>query len=96
MKLDKNTNGLYTVRSYKETFGLFLGTLLGSVFGIMGSTGAVLRIVEGSSVTTQKFLNRKTFSMAKRKRLKAMHYDMSKTYPNPIIDQTVNDSNIVM
>ena len=55
INLNENTNGLYTVRIYKETLLLFLGTMLGSVFGIMGSFGGILRIAEESSLHTNKF-----------------------------------------
>ena len=42
-----STTGLITQRELINTWMIFLGTLLGSVFGIMGSITSVMGVVEG-------------------------------------------------
>ena len=42
-----STTGLITQRELINTWIIFLGTLLGSVFGIMGSIASVMGFVEG-------------------------------------------------
>lgn len=48
VNLIKNKDGLYTVRNYKQGLLLFLSTMLGSVFGIMGAFSGIMRFVEGN------------------------------------------------
>ena len=42
-----STTGLITQRVLNNTWLIFVGTLLGSVFGIMGSIATAMRFVEG-------------------------------------------------
>ena len=46
LDLELSSNGLVTQRNLNNTLVLFVGGLLGSVFGLMGSFGAVLGVVE--------------------------------------------------
>ena len=50
----KSSSSLYTLRYLNETFIIAVNALLGSVFGIMGAIGAVMKITEGSYVRYKK------------------------------------------
>ena len=61
LNLIKNADGLYTVRNYKEGLLLFLSSILGSVFGIMGAFSGLMRFVEGNSRIMSKELKKREY-----------------------------------
>ncbi|CAG9320213.1 KEL2_2 [Blepharisma stoltei] len=46
IKFDIGTNGLVTTRNVRQTWIILITTLLGSVFGIMGSIGGIMKLAE--------------------------------------------------
>lgn len=46
MSLNKSSNGLFTIRTKDQTLLLLFNTLIGSVFGVLGAMGSVMRTVE--------------------------------------------------
>ena len=87
MNLLKNSEGLYTTRTYKQTALLFLSTLLGSVFGIMGAINGVMRFFEGNALIVNGLL----IKMNAAQRLKKNR----KNFKNVLRDDT-DDTNISM
>ncbi|CAG9318579.1 unnamed protein product [Blepharisma stoltei] len=57
--LTVSSNGLYTTRDNIQSFGIFISTLLGSVFGIMSSVGAIMKILESYWLTYEQKKNSK-------------------------------------
>lgn len=60
VNLDINNDGLYTERNYKQTFIIFLTTLLGSVFGIMGAFRGIMRTLENSIINLKQKVGKKS------------------------------------
>lgn len=58
VNLDINNDGLYTERNYKQTLILFLTTLLGSVFGIMGAFRGIMRTLENNIINLKQKIGR--------------------------------------
>ncbi|CAG9319092.1 unnamed protein product [Blepharisma stoltei] len=46
IEFDLDNNGLVTARYYNQTWIVFLTTLLGSIFGVMGALGGIMKVVE--------------------------------------------------
>lgn len=61
MVLLKSTEALYTTRSYNQSLFMFLGTMLGSVFGIMGALSQLMSIYEKNSKKYKKWVNHKNY-----------------------------------
>ncbi|CAG9320208.1 unnamed protein product [Blepharisma stoltei] len=60
IKFDIGTNGLVTTRNVSQTFIILITTLLGSVFGIMGSIGGIMKLVEEKWINIEKKLKEKS------------------------------------
>ena len=48
MNLIRSSNGLYTKRYYNQTLLALFSTLIGSVFGILGFIGGMMKLYEGN------------------------------------------------
>ncbi|CAG9320211.1 KEL2_1 [Blepharisma stoltei] len=60
IKFDTGTNGLVTTRNVRQTWIILITTLLGSVFGIMGSIGGIMKLVEKRWTKIKKMLKKKS------------------------------------
>jgi predicted Rdx family selenoprotein len=57
INLIRSSNGLYTKRYLNQTLLALFSTLIGSVFGILGAAGGVMRVVEGNYFRISKFVD---------------------------------------
>ena len=80
LNIIKSSNGLLTIRTEDQTLLLLFNTLIGSVFGILGAMGSVMRTFEGRYLAFKNANEQQTDMEAlkmNRKSLKELTSDKS-------------------
>ncbi|OMJ89070.1 hypothetical protein SteCoe_8896 [Stentor coeruleus] len=77
INLDINSSGLLTQRLLKQTWLYFLSGMLGSIFGIQGAVGAVMRICEQYcvSILNKKNMKRNFINIKRKRKLLSLGID---------------------
>ncbi|OMJ83664.1 hypothetical protein SteCoe_15331 [Stentor coeruleus] len=80
IKLLKSNTGMSTIRSLKYSWIMFISTVLGSVFGLMGTFTTVMGITEDIQKKYLSRLKNKKFRLMRMK-LKSLEYQFVKRQP---------------